>query len=235
MTSRGTFFSLVMAVILYAITLVGCTSDQKSVVAPEQSERLVDGQTVQPEGYPLYSFQLNAPWLSQLPPKNPDDSDLIAWSKTKNCGQTCAVMVRGYLSGTAVNSAAIESADRLLAKNYGAIFNPPYSAITNTGKIQWLCQQYGLQATTGNGETPADVVNIAASGRPVIVAVRLRMSNSANVLGHFMVLVGYNGAYLYFHDPGRSSASDGRYVRYTVAQFDASWATQGRAYIKVWK
>jgi uncharacterized protein YvpB len=166
-----------------------------------------------------------------MPPKNPNDSDLTAWSKTKNCGQTCVVMTRGYLNGATVNTSAIEAADRTLAGMYGSAYNPPYSAVTNTAKLVWLCQQYGLQATASTGQTPADVVNLVASGKVVIVGVQIGMTTSRG--GHFMLLTGYDGSYLYFHDPGRSSASDGRYVRYSISQFDASWATQGRAYVKV--
>lgn len=229
MTSRRLFFSLLLTVLVGSLTLVGCSSDQESVTAPETG-RITDTR-IQPEGYPPYSFQQNVPWLSQMPPKNPADSDATAWSKTKNCGQTCVVMARGYLNGAAVNKSSIEAADYKLASVYGSAYNPPYSAATNTSKLQWLCQQYGLQASTGTGQTPADVVNLVASGKVVIVAVQIGMTTYKG--GHFMILTGYDGSYLYFHDPGRTYASDGRFVRYSISQFDASWATQGRAYVKV--
>jgi hypothetical protein len=229
MTSRK-FFVWVVAQMLCVVTLIGCGSDQKSTVTGPESGRIA-GSTTQPEGYPPYSFQQNVPWLSQLPPKNPADPDSIAWHKTKNCGQTCVVMARGYINGAAVNSSAIEAADRLLAIPNGSAYDPPYSAVTNTAKLVWLCQQYGLQATASTGQTPADVVNLVASGKVVIVGVKIGMTTTA--AGHFMILTGYDGTYLYFHDPGRSQASKGRFVRYSISQFDASWATQGRAYVKV--
>lgn len=63
-------------------------------------------------------YRLYIPFLAQVPPGD--------WDNTKNCGQTCAVMLGGYFNGTPVNTSKITEVNTWLAKYTGnKSFNSP--------------------------------------------------------------------------------------------------------------
>lgn len=78
--------------------------------------------------FPGYSFCLSVPWLNQVPP-----GDI---NNTKNCGQTCAVMLSGYFNNTAVNSSQITAENTWLYNYTGnSAFNNPNGYVTNASQI----------------------------------------------------------------------------------------------------
>ena len=74
------------------------------------------------------------------------------------------------------------------------------------------------------------------AGRPVIVGVKIsggQLTASSGV-AHWALAIGFNPVEqkIILNDPGTSSGSQ---KQYRVADFDKSWATQGRVYAPVYK
>ena len=217
--------------------VVGCsTTENPTATIPEigQVDSLQVGAT---QSYPGYCFYLNVPWMSQMPPKRPGDSDEVAWGLTNNCGQACSVMLGGYFNGGSVAPWVID------AENDWMHCPKPYGCQTGAGTVQNLLWGFHrLHSDYRTGNQPDDVVAEGARGRPVIVGVRTGMSTNGRA--HWMLFVGWDRTFMYFHDPGRSQpgngnpATGGRFVRYTVNQFYASWNSfpgSPRQYIPVYR
>lgn len=173
--------------------------------------------------YPNYCFQINVPWMSQLPPGTD-------WSKTNNCGQACCAMIGAYYNHSSTGSWVIDSENDWLR------CPKPYGCTTGATTLQNLLSGYhGLRSNYYVGNLADDVVEEGANGRPVIVGVRTRMQLSGR--SHWMVFVGWSGpgGPMYFNDPGRSQSKDGAFVRYSVSEFTACWNAEGRKYIPVYK
>jgi hypothetical protein len=186
-------------------------------------------------GYPNYCFALKVPWLPQVPPGT--------WDGTKHCGQTCCVMLAAYLKGLSVSSSKITDVDKWLAQRFndnryldvnGYFTN--FSGRNELGAIlsAYYCLNYGPAC----GSDPSAVVNQAAAGRPCIVGVEIG-GVKPGVLSatgdpkkqHWALVIGWDGRVI-LNDPGTGSGSG---IPYSVAAFDASWATSGRTYAPVWK
>lgn len=179
--------------------------------------------------YPSWCFSLNVPWMSQMPPKNSSDSDERAWQLTNNCGQACCVMLGGYYNNGYVAPWVIDAENNWLG------CSTPYGCGTGASTLQNLLTGFHhLRSEYHVGNEPDDVVLEGSRGRPVIVGVRTRMQSSGG-RSHWMLFVGWDRTYMYFHDPGRSQPSGGRFVRYTVSQFRSSWRVEGRKYIPVYR
>jgi len=107
---------------------------------------------------------------------------------------------------------------------------------TNTAMLSNLSINYGnfTETSYNSGGNMNTIYNELNNGYPVIVAVRLNMSSSSSVGGHFMVVRGYDNNYVYVNDPGRSLESgQAENKAYSHATFLASWATQGYAYVTI--
>lgn len=170
--------------------------------------------------YPPYSFSMNVPWMSQVPPGD--------WDYTNNCGQAICVMLGGYFNHGAVAPWVIDEENRWLGCPL------PNGCTTGEGTLQNLLWGFHkLQSSFYVGNQPDDVVMEGARGRPVIVGVRTNMQESGG-RAHWMLFVGWDGR-MYFHDPGRGKAKDGKFVSYSKEEFYKSWNHEGKKYIPVWK
>jgi len=195
---------------------------EKNCYVPDDAEQVKEGPLSKAASYPSYSFCLNVPWMSQLP----TGTD---WNKTNNCGQTCCVMLGGYFNHGSVAPWVIDAENRWLR------YPTPYGNTTGPSTLRNLLWGFHrLRSQYHVGNEPDDVVMEGTRGRPVIVGVRTRMSPSGG-RAHWMLFVGYSGNYMYFHDPGRSSAKRGRFVRYTIDEFRRSWKNQGKKYLPVYR
>lgn len=225
---------LLMALAVLVTPSVGSTQDpEPSTWGRIKATFGEDAAPAEPKGsiegaYPNYCFYLNVPWMSQLPPGT-------NWSLTNNCGQAVCVMLGGYFNNGIVAPGIID------AENDWLHCPRPYGCTTGAGTLQYLLSGFhALRSASYIGNGPDDVVMEGARGRPVIVGVRTYMSPSGG-RPHWMLFVGWDGTYMYFHDPGRSQpgngdpATGGRFVHYTTGEFYSSWNNQGRKYIPVWK
>lgn len=211
-----------LALAVVGLCFAGCSKDHDSITEPTSSQAQEDGL----KAYPPYSISLNVPFLKQVPPGD--------WANTKNCGQTCLVMLGGYFNGTPVNSSRITAHNSWLAMYTGdSRYNQANGWYTSDTLLRdMLAQYHGLGSARYYGSTPQDVVNQLTYGRPCIVGVRIsggRLVSSGGV-AHWALVVGWDGDII-VNDPGSSS---GNHRRYSIATFDASWATSGRKYIPVW-
>jgi len=195
---------------------------EENCYVPDDAEQVKEDSLPMITSYPSYSFCLNVPWMSQLP----SGTD---WNRTNNCGQACCVMLGGYFNHGSVAPWVIDAENRWLG------YPTPYGNTTGQSTLRNLLWGFHrLRSQYHVGSEPDDVVMEGTRRHSVIVGVRTRMSQSGG-RAHWMLFVGYSGNYMYFHDPGRSSVSDGRFVRYTINEFRRSWANQGKKYIPVWK
>ncbi len=180
--------------------------------------------------YPNYCFSLNVPFLVQYPPGDK--------ANTKNCGQACAVMLGGYYNNGQVNSSIITSENSWLYNYTGdSRYLDPNGWYTSGSKLpafqQLLLQYHGLQSTVRYGNHPDDVVMESANGNPPIAGVMISggVLCSSGGVGHWVLVVGWDGVHVILNDPG--TVNGNHISRYTVADFEASWATSGKQYLSL--
>jgi hypothetical protein len=233
---------LILAVIFFGI--IGC-ADQNNTVSPEDliveelgvlydsgfaadavtlSTPVLDmGQVLKaPGSYP--KVKLDVFFIPQVPPGD--------WSNTKNCGQASVLNTVGYLKRACMASSNITDENNWLAKTYSdPRYNDPNGWYTDTTKLANLAKNYWgyRNSAAGNGTLDTVYAELKAN-RPVVVAVRLNMSTDQKTLGHFMALVGMDNSTAWFNDVGKSQGKD---RAFPLSQFQASWATQGNAYVSI--
>ena len=234
---------LILAVIFFGI--IGC-ADQNNMVLPEDlmarelavlddsgfaadavtlSTSVLDmGQALHkaPGSYP--KVKLDVPFIPQVPPGD--------WSNTKNCGQASVLNVVGYLRRQCMASFNITYENDWLAKMYNnSRYKDQNGWYTNTAKLVNLAKKYWgyRNSTAGNGTLDTVYAELKAN-RPVVVAVRLNMSSNPGTLGHFMVITGMDNSTVWVNDVGKSRGKD---RSFPLSQFQASWATQGNAYVSI--
>ena len=205
------------------------SADSGDILYMEKHDSVFD--TTMSSSYP--GFLLNVPFLPQVPP--PDSATQTDWSKTKNCGQTSVLMTMAFLNRFTPSSQQIVNEDSWLATKYNnTSFKAPYSTFTNTDQLKTLTSEYWQYQQTMSGKCSGSagcknfLYNSIMQSKPVVVAVRLNMSSSTSTAGHFMVLIGMNDTTVVVNDPGHTKGGG---IQYSYSQFDASWATQGRAYV----
>jgi len=179
----------------------------------------------------LKSISLKVPFLPQVLPGD--------WNNTKNCGQTCAVMLGGYFRGSAVNANAITAANAWLAKTTGdKRYNDANGWYTGGNSLKYfqalLAKYNGLKQATAYGKKPEEMLEYVCAGKPCIVGVMIKGGKLVNAGGvaHWAIVVGWDGANVILNDPGTKS---GNHIKYSRAAFDATWATQGRVYLVITK
>jgi hypothetical protein len=177
---------------------------------------------------------LQVPFLPQVPPGD--------WGATKNCGQTCSVMLKCYFSGSAPSSGMITGANAWLAKRFDdkryADANGYYTGFSGRGELSALLKEfYGLSISGPScGTDVCSVLKEIYYGRPCVVGVRIssgRLVSSGGV-AHWVLVIGWNPKMgeVILNDPGTRS---GRMIAYKVADFEASWKTSSRVYVPVRK
>lgn len=175
-----------------------------------------------PGSYP--KVKLDVPFIPQVPPGD--------WSNTKNCGQASVLNVVGYLRRQCMASFNITYENDWLAKTYNdSRYKDQNGYYTDTAKLVNLAQNYWgyRNSVSGNGTLDKVYAELKCN-RPVVVAVRLNMSSDLGTLGHFMVLVGMDNSTVWMNDVGKSQGKD---RAFPLSQFQASWATQGNAYVNI--
>lgn len=222
----------------------GCSSEQAtnpitSAVTPtdntvnplDSAEGRKDQMQPGAAAYPSMCIDLRVPWLAQVPPGD--------WANTKNCGQAVGIMLGGKFNAGRVSSDVITWENSWLAKrlndNRYLSANGWYTNFSGANALGILLREFhALNYSVYYGNRADDIVNEMAKGRPVIVGVKIsggRLSSSSGV-AHWALAVGYEPGYIYLNDPGTSS---GRFIKYAISTFEASWATQGKIYVPVWK
>lgn len=232
MKSRVSLLVSVLLALGLLSWMAGCDREEPMVTAPTTSVQPGGENPDVPSGqvdkaYPPYSFSLNVPFTTQVPPGD--------WANTKNCGQTCATMLGGYFNGSAVNSAAIISQNSWLAAYTGNTkYNQANGWYTSMAQLKTLLEQkHRLRTSYPACTTLEQLINLVAAGKPCIVGVRISSGKlvASGGIDHWALVVGWNGNVI-VNDPGSSS---GNHRSYSVAAFDASWATSGRNYMAVWR
>lgn len=163
---------------------------------------------------------LSVPFISQVPPGD--------WSHTKNCGQTCCVMVEAYYKGISPTIDRIKSVDDwLFNSSYKSPINDYNGSSTDVYKIQSILKNMmGFQnAAIYSNQTTQDIKNFIDAGNPVIVHVSRVYQGS--ILSHFALVKGYDDAYIYLNDPGRNK-SVGPTAKYTYSDFNNIWQSGKR-------
>jgi hypothetical protein len=241
--------AVVMALLVVApntLFLQGCSNEQNT--NPITSAAPPTDNTVNPNpatdslnqrgnqqptaaSYPNYSFGLGVPYVYQILPGGTREG-------TKTCGQACAAMLGGYFNHVAISQQTIINEDNWLNSLFpGLGYNTPNSYYTNfdgrnaLGRL--LREYHGLQYAIYYGNHADDVINEILRGRPVIVGVMIsggRLVSSGGV-AHWAIAKGWDSRII-LNDPGTSA---GNSIAYSVDTFEASWATQGKKYIPVWK
>lgn len=230
---------IVMLTILLSVTVNNCGQDDSSqnIIGPTDNEQFQNPPTNPKDqiidSYPQSCISLSVPFKTQVLPGT--------WSGTKNCGQTCVTMLNGYFNNTPVTVAAITSQNAWLAAQYNDTrYNQANGWYTSASQLRALLQYRGLQSSLLYGNTPEQVVDQLVDGCPCIAGVRIAGGNlvSSGGVEHWVLVVGWDWPnYIYVNDPGSSS---GNHRRYTIATFNASWAScyflnHNRVYIPVWE
>lgn len=225
MHRRILLFSLIVCV---GTLTISCSEESTPTSASDNTssaEDAVEDTTSQPDvrlSYPPYCFSLNVPFLTQVPPGD--------WSRTNNCGQAVCVMLGGYFNNGIVNSSIIDAENDWL----GCGNQKPNGCRTGAGTLKNLLWGFHrLNSTVYYGRSADDVVNEVKNGRPTIVGVMINNGRlvSSGGRAHWALCVGYDGN-IVLHDPG---TNNGRFIRYSIGDFERSWATQNKIYIPVWK
>lgn len=221
------------------LQITSCTMFDKSPVKPPvELTSTPPGQNTgvpkpgaQPNAMPTKCFLLNVPWMPQVAPGD--------WDHTKNCGQACCVMMGGYYNGGVMQPWVIRAENGWLGYPASWIENGDPGGTGQDRLLRLLQGFHHLNSTIYQGTAAEQVVAWGAMGMPVIVGVRTRMTT--NGAPHWMVFTGWDGTYMYFNDPGRSSMSadwTAGHFRCRPDQFYASWSsfpTKPRIYMPVYR
>ncbi|GEM_PF-646607 len=169
----------------------------------------------------------SVPWIKQANPPG-------TWSYTRNCGQTCYLMVECYLNGTIPSAEGIKSIDDWLDTSYGDPVRDYNGSYTTTAKLVDLAREYGnfKNAERHSGWSLDQLRDELDQGYPVIVGVYTRMNTSSGV-PHFMVLVGIEGDDVYVNDPGRDADYNGHNKVYSLDAFLGAWGEMGYSAVTI--
>jgi uncharacterized protein YvpB len=173
---------------------------------------------------------LNVPFKAQAVA---DKHGNPVWSGTRNCGQTCALMVMAYYNGTGKpTDADIKQVDDWLAKNEGEPIRDYKGSYTNKDEIATVAREYG-GFTDSFADNKWDLQKLRSEldkGHPVIAAVWTDMTVGKPHEQHFMVVTGMDDKYVYVNDPGHTK---GEQVKYTIEQFKKAWDSQNNAVVVI--
>lgn len=208
---------LILAVALLAV-LFGCKKD-KDIQTPQTNE--VENVEKEAQGSLKSSYLITVPWLPQVLPGD--------WNNTKNCGQTCCVMLGGFYNGSPINQYQITAQNEWLYSATGiAAFATPNGYYTDQNDLKdLLFFKHGLNADIKWGSNIYNILNFVICGTPCLAYVRTYLSTTGDE--HWVIVVGRDGTNVIINDPGRSSSSDGQYKSYPITQFVASWMSTSRS------
>ncbi len=172
-----------------------------------------------------YNVQLQVSFIPQVPPGN--------WKgeiRTRNCGQTCSLMVFSYYNQTTPTEDGIRDIDDWLYGRFSHPINSYNGSYTDVSILATLAREYGgFSDSHAYGNWSLDQLkNELSAGYPVIVATHIVMDPSR--LGHFMVLTGIDDQYVYVNDPGLTHGGNNHY---SIDQFMKSWTAQGNSCVTI--
>ena len=176
-------------------------------------------------------IHLPVPFIPQVPPGN--------WTETANCGPVCFLMVDSYHNNSIPTVEDIRMIDDWLLNEFSLPINDYNGSTTTLAQLERLAEEYGEYEQSNvnihRNWTIDDISNELTEGYPVIVAVRLNMSNViSGSNGHFMVVIGIDENYIYVNDPGRSLESGrGSNMDYDHETFLQSWQTQNNSCLTI--
>lgn len=174
------------------------------------------------------SNPIPVPFISQVPPGT--------WDKTKNCGQTSALMVFCYYDGRTPTSQGIIAIDDWLYSRFGSsqAVNGYSGSYSTSSTLETLAKERGgiyggfPLSYKASSWTVARVKQEINAGHPVIVAVTgAPLGQSYG--GHWLVAKGYTSTGIITNDPGRTNGQ----LTYTNTQFANAMSSQGGAVVVV--
>lgn len=202
------------------IALTGCEKDD--LVQPEVKNNQIEDTASTLKSSTYYS--LSVPHLLQVPPGD--------WNNTKNCGQTCVVMLRDhfdyYYSGS---SSQITAQNTWLACNTGdsrfvADANGYYTTQQNLKDL--LYYNHSLYSQIKWASSIYSMLAYIEAGKPCLAYVRTNMGTTSSSPEHWVLVVGRSGSNVIVNDPGSSS---GNHKSYPFSTFVASWTSHSRAWL----
>jgi predicted double-glycine peptidase len=184
-----------------------------------------------------YDVHLDVPFKSQVPPPSSDKWSVDkkgnkVWPATKNCGQTCVLMISSYYKQTAPTEQDIKTIDDWLFQTFNDPVNDYLGSITSTDKLVKLATDFaGFTDVAKHSDWTLDNLKDELNqGFPVVVAVWTDMSVGGKHEQHFMVLVGMDDDFVYVNDPGKTK---GKNNKYSIARFKTAWENQHSAVVTI--
>ncbi|MCF7795699.1 hypothetical protein K9M42_01250 [Patescibacteria group bacterium] len=163
----------------------------------------------------------NVLFKSQVPPGS--------WSRTLNCGQTSVIIANSYYNNSSISEEDIKNIDIWLNEKFSDPIRDFNGYYTNTTKLKTLCSDYFDMdyCTINSGENLFSFLKEQINlGNLSILQVRVKMKLTK--VPHFMVFLGYDNDFVYFHDPGQSKGS---YVKFKIQDFLEVWENQNFNYL----
>ena len=243
-TKRAALVLLIFG--LLPVAQIGCDKNQeRSIVASSPNITTIPVDSIPSRkdaqvstaalAYPPMSVYLNVPWVYQILPGSTD---------TKTCGQACAAMLGGYFNYVAISQQTIINENNWLNGLFpGLGYNTPNSYYTNFSAPRYalsrlLHEYHGLQFGVMSGNHADAIVNELVKGHPVIAGVMISGGDlvASGGQSHWVLVIGWDGTKLILNDPGTDRGfRRGAGIRYSIAAFEASWATTGNTFAPVWK
>ena len=161
---------------------------------------------------------LDVPFLPQVPPGT--------WSNTRNCGHTCAVMMRAYYFNIEPLPEHIIQADNWLNARYGLPVNDYNGDWTNCFQIRAWLESEGVPTKVGMGNLEK-ARTMLSEGKPFLAAVYSNMNPNGGAK-HAMLVIGIDSTHVYVNDPGKVNGENNSYP---ISQFLSAWGAQGNWYV----
>jgi len=217
---RRFFFLLTIFGLILIILISGCSS---SINTPKTSfgiSSLPTSGEIQDKFIEFSNDRilLDVPFLPQVPPGD--------WVNTRNCGPTCAVMMRAYYFNISPSPDHIVQADDWLNARFGIPVNGYNSDWTNIFQIRACLDSEGVPTKVGMGNLE-QARAMLSEGKPFLVAIYSNM-NSSGGAKHAMLVVGIDSNNIYVNDPGKVTGANNSYP---LSQFLSAWSAQGNWYL----
>ena len=182
----------------------------------------------------LSEINLPVPFKAQYPPGTTSvNSDGHTIFDTVTCGQTSCAMIFAYYNKTIPTGQDIKDIIDWLHVNVdGQDINNYNGTVTDIDILKKLAIEYAgfKDSNFHKNWTFSQLENELRNGYPVIVAVRIGMSGNSEIMGHFMVLRGFDEQNIYVNDPGKTLGENNIYSK---TEFLSSWGTQNNACVAI--
>lgn len=181
-----------------------------------------EGSIVDPAYWPI--VRLNVNFLSQVPPGD--------WTYTQNDGQAAMVMAASYFKGLYPAASMITQENAWLAAYYGYQYYDSNGIHLSSSQLVMLARDYWRLSSYATSNTSLDSIYYELqNGRPMIVLVQRRMSDSRFAEPQYMLVTGIDAANVWVNNPRKRYGKDECYAMHV---FQNSWATQHNTAIFIW-